>query len=57
MKVAYLGGSITRADNGWHEQTFNWLKQEYQQTPFEQLWQQSVEQVRIFGHIALKIIY
>lgn len=37
IKVAYLGGSITRADNGWREQTFNWLQQEYPHTPFEQI--------------------
>ena len=37
IRIAYLGGSITRADNGWREQTFNWLQQEYQHTQFEQI--------------------
>ncbi|MDI9859364.1 SGNH/GDSL hydrolase family protein [Flectobacillus roseus] len=37
IKVAYLGGSITRADKGWRDQTFEWLKTEYPNTPFEQI--------------------
>lgn len=37
VKVAYLGGSITRADQGWREQTFNWLKDQYPQAKFEQI--------------------
>ena len=37
VKVAYLGGSITRADKGWREQTFNWLQQAYPKAQFEQI--------------------
>jgi len=37
VKIAYLGGSITRADNGWREQTFNWFKQQYPSIKFEQI--------------------
>ena len=34
---ADLGGSITRADKGWREQTFNWLQQAYPKAQFEQI--------------------
>lgn len=37
VKIAYLGGSITRTDNGWREQTFNWFQQKYPSTKFEQI--------------------
>jgi lysophospholipase L1-like esterase len=37
VKVAYLGGSITRADKGWREQIFNWLQQAYPKALFEQV--------------------
>ena len=37
VKVAYLGGSITRADKGWRVQTFNWLQQEFPNAQFEQI--------------------
>lgn len=29
VKIAYLGGSITEANNGWRDQSFNWLKSRY----------------------------
>lgn len=35
VKVAYLGGSITRADGGWREQTFGWLQRQYPTARFE----------------------
>ena len=31
VKVAYLGDSITRADQGWRDQTVDWLKDQYPQ--------------------------
>jgi lysophospholipase L1-like esterase len=37
VKVAYLGGSITRADNGWRNQTFRWLQSQYLNAGFEQI--------------------
>lgn len=37
IKVAYFGGSITRADNGWRDQTFKWLQKSYSQNSFEQI--------------------
>ncbi|RYC70099.1 SGNH/GDSL hydrolase family protein [Spirosoma sordidisoli] len=36
-KVAYLGGSITRADQGWRDQTVSWLKDQYPHAKFEQI--------------------
>lgn len=35
VRVAYLGGSITRADGGWREQTFGWLQRQYPNARFE----------------------
>ncbi|WP_019991237.1 SGNH/GDSL hydrolase family protein [Rudanella lutea] len=35
VRVAYLGGSITRADGGWRDQTFRWLGQQYPTARFE----------------------
>lgn len=29
VKIAYFGGSITEAGNGWRDQSFNWLKSKY----------------------------
>ncbi len=29
VAIAYLGGSITRADGGWRDQTFRWFGQQY----------------------------
>ena len=29
VAIAYLGGSITRAEGGWREQTFLWFQQQY----------------------------
>jgi lysophospholipase L1-like esterase len=37
VKIAYLGGSITRADKGWREQTFHWFQQQYPTVQFEQI--------------------
>lgn len=37
VKVAYLGGSITRADNGWRDQTFQWLQGHFLKAQFEQI--------------------
>ncbi len=37
IKVAYLGGSITRADKGWRDQTFSWLQETYPSAQFVQI--------------------
>lgn len=37
VKVAYLGGSITRADHGWREQSFQWLKKEFPQAQLSEI--------------------
>lgn len=37
VKVAYLGGSITRADKGWRDQTFEWIQKQYPSVGFEQI--------------------
>jgi lysophospholipase L1-like esterase len=37
VKIAYLGGSITRADNGWREQTNSMLQKQFPGTKFEQI--------------------
>jgi len=37
IKIAYLGGSITRADNGWRDQSFIWLQKEYPNATFKQI--------------------
>lgn len=37
VTVAYLGGSITEAKNGWREQTFNWLQKQYPRVAFKQI--------------------
>lgn len=37
VKVAYLGGSITRADQGWRTQTYEYLQKQYPQAKFEQI--------------------
>nr|WP_293834942.1 SGNH/GDSL hydrolase family protein [uncultured Arsenicibacter sp.] len=37
VRVAYLGGSITRADGGWREQTFRWLKDRYPTAQFREI--------------------
>ncbi|GEP94704.1 acyl-CoA thioesterase [Chitinophaga cymbidii] len=29
VKIAYFGGSITEAGNGWRDQSFNWLQSKY----------------------------
>ena len=34
VRVAYLGGSITAADDGWRELTCNWLRVHYPETIF-----------------------
>lgn len=37
VTVAYLGGSITEADNGWREQTQRWLQKQYPNIAFKQI--------------------
>ncbi len=37
VAVAYLGGSITEADKGWRDLTFDWLKSYYSKTKFRQI--------------------
>jgi lysophospholipase L1-like esterase len=37
VSVAYLGGSITEAENGWRDLTFDWLQSYYPQTKFKQI--------------------
>ncbi|MDF7822048.1 SGNH/GDSL hydrolase family protein [Runella sp. MFBS21] len=36
VKIAYLGGSITGAQNGWRDLTFNWFRLTYPNTVFHQ---------------------
>lgn len=37
VKIAYLGGSITRADRGWREQTFEAFQKQYPNVQFEEI--------------------
>lgn len=37
VKIAYLGGSITRADKGWREQTFVAFQKQYPGVRFEEI--------------------
>ena len=37
VSIAYLGGSITEAQKGWRDLTFNWLQEKYPQTKFMQI--------------------
>ncbi|MBC7508826.1 MAG: SGNH/GDSL hydrolase family protein [Ferruginibacter sp.] len=37
LTVAFLGGSITEAANGWRDKTFNWLQQQYPMVTFKQI--------------------
>lgn len=37
VKVAYFGGSITEAGDGWRSLTFNWLRINYPYTPFTEI--------------------
>ncbi|AEI52000.1 SGNH/GDSL hydrolase family protein [Runella slithyformis] len=37
VKIAYLGGSITRADNGWRQQTFDAFQKQYPNVRFEEI--------------------
>ncbi len=37
LTVAFLGGSITEAANGWRNKTFNWLQQQYPMVTFKQI--------------------
>ncbi|RAI73416.1 SGNH/GDSL hydrolase family protein [Spirosoma telluris] len=37
VKVAYFGGSITEAGDGWRSMTFNWLRINYPHTPFTEI--------------------
>ncbi len=36
VRIAYLGGSITAAGNGWRDMTFSWFRLNYPQTIFLQ---------------------
>jgi len=37
ITIAYLGGSITEAQRGWRDLTYNWLQGRYPQTKFKQI--------------------
>ena len=37
IKIAYLGGSITGADNGWRQLTYDWFRLKYPEKAFYQL--------------------
>src|SRR4051794_5378254 len=37
VTIAYLGGSITEAKNGWRDQTFAWLQKQYPKVAFKQI--------------------
>ncbi len=37
VRIAFLGGSITQAENGWRDKTFNWIKQQYPSIKFKQI--------------------
>lgn len=37
IKIAYLGGSITEASDGWRDLTFNWFRLNFPHTAFYQL--------------------
>ncbi len=37
VKVAYIGGSITEASEGWRSLTYNWLRINYPHTPFTEI--------------------
>lgn len=37
VRIAYIGGSITEARDGWRDLTFNWFRVTYPHTPFRQI--------------------
>ncbi|WP_423146621.1 SGNH/GDSL hydrolase family protein [Rubrolithibacter danxiaensis] len=37
VTIAYLGGSITEAHNGWRDQTFSWMQKQYPKVTFKQV--------------------
>ena len=37
LNIAFFGGSITQAENGWRDRTFNWLQQQYPFNKFKQI--------------------
>ena len=37
LTIAYFGGSITQAENGWRDKTFTWLQQQYPSNKFKQI--------------------
>ncbi|PWJ56898.1 GDSL-like lipase/acylhydrolase family protein [Dyadobacter jejuensis] len=37
VRIAYIGGSITEARDGWRDLTFNWFRSQYPLTPFVQI--------------------
>lgn len=37
VRIAYIGGSITEARDGWRDLTFNWFRANYPLTPFRQI--------------------
>ena len=37
IRIAYFGGSITAAENGWRELTFDWFRLNFPQTAFYQI--------------------
>src|SRR5687767_15957656 len=37
VKIAFLGGSITRAGNGYRDQILNWFKAQYPPIQFEEI--------------------
>jgi hypothetical protein len=37
VRIAYLGGSITEANNGWRDLTFKWFREKYPLTTFHEI--------------------
>ena len=37
ITIAYLGGSITAANNGWRDKTYSWLEKQYPDVVFKQI--------------------
>ncbi|WP_138475603.1 SGNH/GDSL hydrolase family protein [Dyadobacter bucti] len=37
VRIAYIGGSITEANNGWRDLTFKWFREKYPVTPFYEI--------------------
>jgi len=37
LNIAFFGGSITQAENGWRDKTFSWLQHQYPHNKFKQI--------------------